>query len=187
MKPSLRVLSAVVGVLWALAYIVSYVHIPYCPFFRCWRPTTSLTLGLQAGTLTVWRTRSANMVASGSCDSSGRCSFQIPVAPAQFCPRPGHWTNRSLDLIWDGAWSTSWGGGLTYRCRFDRFRFPLWILAVVPLAYPSLVFIRGPLRRWRRRRRGLCVNCAYNPTGNVSGVCPECGMEIKGGPARPVQ
>jgi hypothetical protein len=23
-----------------------------------------------------------------------------------------------------------------------------------------------------------CANCGYNPTGNVSGVCPECGEQI---------
>lgn len=33
----------------------------------------------------------------------------------------------------------------------------------------------GPLRRWRRRRKGWCVRCGYDLTGNVTGVCPECG------------
>ncbi|HNQ24901.1 MAG TPA: hypothetical protein PKK06_17615 [Phycisphaerae bacterium] len=39
----------------------------------------------------------------------------------------------------------------------------------------------GPIWRMIRRRRraqGLCMNCAYNLTGNVSGVCPECGEPI---------
>jgi hypothetical protein len=32
-------------------------------------------------------------------------------------------------------------------------------------------------RRTRRRRdRGLCLACGYNLTGNVSGICPECGI-----------
>jgi hypothetical protein len=26
-----------------------------------------------------------------------------------------------------------------------------------------------------RRKRGLCVGCGYDLTGNVSGVCPGCG------------
>jgi hypothetical protein len=29
--------------------------------------------------------------------------------------------------------------------------------------------------RRERRARGLCVRCGYDLTGNVSGVCPECG------------
>ena len=27
----------------------------------------------------------------------------------------------------------------------------------------------------RRRAMGICVGCGYDLTGNVSGVCPECG------------
>ena len=56
---------------------------------------------------------------------------------------------------------------------------PLWFLTGLLALYPTLVFIRGPASRWRRRRKGLCVVCAYNLKGNVSGVCPECGMETK--------
>lgn len=41
--------------------------------------------------------------------------------------------------------------------------------------YPGVVWYRGPFRRWRRSRMGLCVLCGYDLTGNVSGVCPECG------------
>lgn len=57
--------------------------------------------------------------------------------------------------------------------------FPLWApfflvtLLLAPASY------RGPVRRRRRRRRGLCVNCAYNLTGNVTGVCSECGTRIR--------
>jgi hypothetical protein len=42
-------------------------------------------------------------------------------------------------------------------------------------AYPMIAFIRGPVRRWRRRRKGKCVTCGYDLTGNVTGTCPECG------------
>jgi hypothetical protein len=45
--------------------------------------------------------------------------------------------------------------------------------------YPAVALARGPIRRWHRRRRGSCVACGYNLTGNVSGVCPECGAEIE--------
>jgi hypothetical protein len=34
-------------------------------------------------------------------------------------------------------------------------------------------------RTVRRQRRGLYVKCGYNLTGNVSGVCPECGTQVK--------
>lgn len=57
---------------------------------------------------------------------------------------------------------------------------PLWLVFTVLGAYPTVAFIRGPVRRWRRGRKGSCFKCGYNLTGNVTGVCPECGAEIEG-------
>jgi hypothetical protein len=34
---------------------------------------------------------------------------------------------------------------------------------------------RPNARRRRRLRNGQCIRCGYDLTGNVSGVCPECG------------
>lgn len=34
-------------------------------------------------------------------------------------------------------------------------------------------------RRRTRARRGKCLACAYNLTGNTSGSCPECGTAIQ--------
>jgi len=53
---------------------------------------------------------------------------------------------------------------------------PLWIPFVAFIAYPTVAFLRGPARRWRRRRAGRCIRCGYDLTGNESGVCPECGQ-----------
>jgi divalent metal cation (Fe/Co/Zn/Cd) transporter len=33
-------------------------------------------------------------------------------------------------------------------------------------------------RRLQRRLRGECVVCGYSMTGNLSGVCPECGTAL---------
>ena len=38
-------------------------------------------------------------------------------------------------------------------------------------------FLLGPYRRYRRRKKGLCLTCGYDLTGNESGVCPECGSK----------
>lgn len=57
----------------------------------------------------------------------------------------------------------------------SRLAVSLWIpltaLAIVPVAFLAT----GPFRCRRRMRKGLCRMCAYNLTGNTSGVCPECG------------
>ena len=62
--------------------------------------------------------------------------------------------------------------------RFHEVATPLWAPLIAFSAYPAIAFIRGPVRRWRRRRKGLCLRCGYNLTGNVSGICPECGKQI---------
>ena len=50
---------------------------------------------------------------------------------------------------------------------------PLGLLAALTAALPAARF-----SWWLRRieeNAGLCATCGYNLTGNVSGVCPECG------------
>jgi len=69
---------------------------------------------------------------------------------------------------------------VTYKGRTlgDRsVTFPLWLPFLLFATYPTIAFIRGPLRRYRRRRKGLCVKCGYNLTGNTTGICSECGAE----------
>src|SRR5436190_1201662 len=57
--------------------------------------------------------------------------------------------------------------------------------AVGTIVLPTLdLCLRMPrvLRRRRDRRRKAarrCRRCDYNLTGNVSGVCPECGRSVK--------
>ncbi len=87
---------------------------------------------------------------------------------------------------------TGWGyrtsiqidpSGRSTQARFliVSFLFPV-VLSALFAIYPTIAFIhfiRGPLRRSRRRRKGLCVKCGYDLTGNVTGVCPECGLKVK--------
>ncbi len=54
-----------------------------------------------------------------------------------------------------------------------------WLVTGLVAVCPCAAFFRGPWRRHRRRRRGRCVRCGYDLTGNLSGVCPECGGSAK--------
>ena len=89
------------------------------------------------------------------------------------------------DIPWDVH--THWGfgigryaklipGGGTYKSA--EVTAPLWGPFILFGAYPTVAFIRGPLRSWRRRRQGLCVKCGYNLTGLTEPRCPECGTEF---------
>ncbi len=46
---------------------------------------------------------------------------------------------------------------------------------------PLLLMIFATVFLWRWERRiylpGHCQHCSYNLTGNVSGICPECGYD----------
>lgn len=66
---------------------------------------------------------------------------------------------------------------LEYWHPSSKTNIPIWFLALVFATYPTIAFIRGPLRRYRRRRNGLCIQCGYNLTGNTTGICSECGAE----------
>jgi hypothetical protein len=58
-------------------------------------------------------------------------------------------------------------------------RVPLWLAAVLFLAFPAWSVALGPSARRRRRERlGLCARCGYSRHGNVSNVCPECGENL---------
>jgi hypothetical protein len=77
--------------------------------------------------------------------------------------------------------------GIAYRERFLHIKAPVVpILAAMFLVYPIIAFLRGPWRRDSRLLKGLCRACGYNLTGNVSGVCSECGVECAGDDARRV-
>ena len=72
-----------------------------------------------------------------------------------------------------------WRVGQTTTRRYYRLSVPTLSAVALLATYPTIAFIRGPLRRWRRRKRGECLNCGYNLTGNVTGVCSECGTKIE--------
>ena len=73
-----------------------------------------------------------------------------------------------------------WGGfGYSYssvESNIGRSVFvPLWAPMLLFLVLPMFWLIaRGRAVRTRNR----CTGCGYNLTGNISGVCPECGTPV---------
>jgi hypothetical protein len=61
-------------------------------------------------------------------------------------------------------------GYFTWRGGNIESSLPLGVL-IVMLVVPTIVLARPDRRAWI----GHCRRCAYDLTGNVSGVCPECG------------
>jgi len=59
--------------------------------------------------------------------------------------------------------------------------FPIALVVGGVFATGIAVLIGIPFAVRRRARFGQCQKCGYDLTGNVSGVCPECGSLINTG------
>jgi hypothetical protein len=104
-----------------------------------------------------------------------------------------NWVRSPAIAYGNGGWRPH---SLTSRLGFDAANVhyptwaisgvlaPAWFLALVAAALPAAWVLR-----WRRRRRirrpGLCRSCGYDLTGNLSGVCPECGTGAPAAPGAP--
>lgn len=53
--------------------------------------------------------------------------------------------------------------------------FPFWLPTVFLIGCAITPLLTGPIRRWRRVRKGLCIYCGYDLRGSRNGICPECG------------
>jgi hypothetical protein len=71
---------------------------------------------------------------------------------------------------------TNYTGVMTFSR--GGFSLRLWPLPALFTMYLGIVYFCRAYRRIRRRREGRCLSCGYDLTGNVSGVCPECGTAI---------
>ena len=91
-------------------------------------------------------------------------------------------SSKPVDLTYQipvvGTFSYSARYQSRHGLRYRKVTLPSWFVLASILAYPCTALILGPLRRWHRRRKGLCLNCRYNLTGLTVPRCPECGTEF---------
>ena len=70
--------------------------------------------------------------------------------------------------------------GVNPALCFERLVTPYWFLCALGATLPALWLWWHRRERSARRDDGMphCPKCDYNLTGNVSGICPECGTPI---------
>jgi hypothetical protein len=80
------------------------------------------------------------------------------------------------------AWGVVVAGLLGYGAARGQFLSAAFVAFMVAAAgFAGWVLIDRPhVRTEGRKAKGLCVRCGYDLTGNVSGVCPECGNAPEG-------
>lgn len=145
-------------------------------------PLLSVALGLTAASALVWLCSGWVSLACRAGDyvvDVQRCTLIVhTVADAEHYLR---WSEATHG--WDyhfGPFDARWE--LPHTEYNAQSTIGVWSELVIPLWFLTLASAL-PLAwlLWRRRRRprpGVCGKCAYDLTGNVSGVCPECGTPI---------
>jgi hypothetical protein len=97
-------------------------------------------------------------------------------------PASHDWPNRRRGLIqWALVIIFIWEGVLLFDVNLvATVPQPGWFLVVAMVSGPIMlglmlipIFRRGKIEH--RRANGMCIACGYSLTGNISGVCPECG------------
>ena len=111
----------------------------------------------------------------------------VPQAEAPFSSIPQSRTNpgaprrSKLGIRWDKWVSLSLADAYAFEADNWGIQVPTACLFLLFATYPAFVFLMSSRRRRRyRSKHGLCIECGYNLTGNVSGVCPECSRKIEG-------
>jgi hypothetical protein len=92
----------------------------------------------------------------------------------------GHHGSQSKDSYW--FYSDEWcEGKLRWTPISEIDVEPLHSAVTGAIWMPFLIVALPTGFLWYRDRRrippGCCQGCGYNLTGNVSGICPECGAE----------
>jgi hypothetical protein len=64
-----------------------------------------------------------------------------------------------------------------FQVRQRDWWMPYWFIEFVLVLLPLMWALRWYKER-HRHKPGFCSTCGYNLTGNVSGICPECGTPI---------
>ncbi len=81
----------------------------------------------------------------------------------------------SSSIFWLPRSTKDWSKGFSGQ---GSVFVPIWCI-LMAAAVPTYIL-------WRRDKRyppGHCRKCGYDLTGNESGVCPECGTPVSGGPS----
>ena len=100
-------------------------------------------------------------------------SVAVMIGPEPL-PRQGWSANWDVARTWIWVPHFRRAGSPLGSPKFTIIAFPLWIPSVIGAAATGYFH-----REARPKLPGHCPKCDYDLTGNVSGVCPECGTEIR--------
>jgi len=103
------------------------------------------------------------------------------VAVEPWAPATGRWAGFAVEsrAVSFEMNADIGGAGAPPRVAYTvHALYTPWALWTFLTALLPLAALWGWRRRLSRTRKGLCSGCGYSLSGNVSGVCPECGQAI---------
>jgi hypothetical protein len=194
--PLLAVLTLYLLPLYRSKIEVCWVSVRGTLSFARWRATTLVALGLIGLCVFSW-IRSHYVMDRLKIRAFGSPSLEIWSRLGKLetryefggVPDPSENGGIRLDSHRLPTWQRGLIGNSGVRPRFgiEEFMlpgaglvivwFPHWVLLPVIGIFPAVTLFRG-YRRYRRSLRNCCLECGYDLTGNVSGRCPECGLEL---------
>ena len=140
--------------------------------------------------------------AQGVILAKGKLSFYSAAHYQGVFPRTGLLVTGPVDIVLDrsSAWSLHYHfavltleNGYSYLgehgIAWDFFTIPVGTVGTILCLYPLSMWVDGLIRRSRQHQKRLqsqhyCKVCRYDLTGNLSGVCPECGTRAQHNPLR---
>lgn len=87
-------------------------------------------------------------------------------------------------LVYEQRYAFRSSRGFWVTSGFPEHLLPYFVPVVVFGLLPTMVAAARIAPLFCRTRSGLCATCSYDLTGNVSGVCPECGARVAIPPTR---
>jgi hypothetical protein len=104
-------------------------------------------------------------------------SSNLPARGAEYIPIP---VFQVVEAKSGGGWGFEFPTydrvDLNGQVVFRNVRVPLWCALAVVVISASTAAVIG--RRKARRGATVCAKCSYDLHGNISGICPECGVPI---------
>jgi len=134
-----------------------------------------LSLLLCLGTVAVWGLQTG-------AGQRGEIHFGNAALGRMTVNREGWYYVHAVSASFPDLRDREWGGfRMTVIHTFGRvpqylsLDLPHWFVAGVASVLPAAWLVK---RKLSKKKAGLCAGCGYSLTGNVSGVCPECGTKI---------
>jgi hypothetical protein len=89
---------------------------------------------------------------------------------------PFRWTGRTT--FWNTLGFSYDSGSVKSTIFYSYWKvlIPCWSLALFASILPLVAFVRS---RREQKVKGHCTKCGYDLRGNISGVCPECGLRLR--------